>query len=123
MKKLYAVGGAAIIIIAATFSLFYFRSDERHERLHYEREETEVIISNIPAAHLTLFKAGKNLQDAVAMPPISGERIWLPRGNYFLKADQAARTFFYPLPIVSYRGGPDNEGTFTVTIRSPLTDS
>src|SRR5437762_3210480 len=116
MKKLYAVGGAAIvIIIAAAISLIYFRSDERRERLRYEREETEVLISNIPGAHLSLFKAGKDLQDALAMPLIGGERIWLPRGNYFLKVDQSAGTFFYPLPIASYRGGPDKEGTFTVT--------
>jgi formylglycine-generating enzyme required for sulfatase activity len=120
MKKLYAVGGAAIVIIVLTVSVFYFRSDERHERLHYERDETEVIISNIPGAHLTLFKAGKNLQNAVAMPPIVGERIWLAKGNYFLEVDQSGRTLFYPLPIVSYRGGPDQEGTFTVTVRSLL---
>jgi formylglycine-generating enzyme required for sulfatase activity len=123
MSKLYVAGAAVLIIMVAAISLFYFRSDERQDRLHYEREETEVRISNIPRAHLTLFKAGKSLQDAVAMPAISGEPIWLPKGNYFLEVDQSARTFFYPLPMVSYRGGPDREGTFTVTIRSPVTDS
>ncbi|SRR6266545_93708 len=123
MKKLYAVGGAAIVIIAVSASLLYFRSDERHERLHYEREETELLISNIPGAHFTLFKAGKSLQDALAMPPIGGERIWLSKGNYFLEVEQSARKLFYPVPIVSYRAGPDKEGTFTVTIRAPGTDS
>ncbi len=107
-----------LIIVAAAVSLFYFRSDERSERLHYEREETQVIISNIPGAGLTLFKAGKDLQATVAMPPLNGERIWLPRGNYFLKAEQSARTFFYPIPLTGYRAGPDKEGTFTVTIRA-----
>ncbi len=87
MKKLYAVGGAAIVIIVVTVSVFYFRSDQRHDRLHYESEETEVIISNIPGVHLTLFKGGNNLQDAVPMPPLVGERIWLPKGNYFLEVD------------------------------------
>jgi formylglycine-generating enzyme required for sulfatase activity len=120
MKKLYAVGGAAIVIIIAIASLFYFRSDQRQERLHYEHEETEVIISNIPGAHLTLFKAGNNLQDAVAMLSTPGERIWLPRGNYFLQVDQSGKTLFYPLPITSYRSGPDKEGTFTVTVRKQL---
>jgi len=121
MKKLYAIGGAAIILIIATVSSFYFRSDERHERLHYESEETEVVISNIPGAHLTLFRAGSNLHDTFAMPRVD-ERIWLPRGNYFLKADESDRTLLYQIPIVAYRGGPDKEGTFTVTIRSPKSD-
>jgi formylglycine-generating enzyme required for sulfatase activity len=82
MKKLYAVGGAAFVIIIATVWLLYFRSDKRHERLHYEREETELIISNIPGAHLTLFKAGKDLQDAVATPPIGGERFLIDPHGY-----------------------------------------
>jgi len=124
MKKLYAAGGAAIVIIIVIASLFYLRSDERRERAHYEREETELIISNIAdAAHLTLFKAENNLQDALAMPPMNGERIWLPRGNYFLKVEQSARTFFYPIPIIGYHAGLDKGGTFTVTIRAPGTDS
>lgn len=123
VKKLYAVSGAAIVIVIATVSWFYFRSNDRIERLHYEREETELVISNISRSHLTLFKATKNLEDAVAMAPIVGEQIWLPRGNYFLKVDQSAKALLYPIPIVSYRGGPDKEGMFTVTIRSPLNES
>ena len=123
MKKRYGVGGVATVIIIAIGALLYLRSDERDERLHYEREETELLISNIPGAHHTLFKAGKSLQDALAMPRIGGERIWLSKGNYFLEVEQSARKLFYPVPVVSYRGGPDKKGTFTVTIRSPLTDS
>lgn len=122
MRKV-CVASAAIIVIVATASLLYYLSDERRERLHYELEETELIISNIPDAPLSLFKAGKNLQDALAMPPINGERAWLPRGNYFLKVEQSGRTLFYPIPIIGYRGGPDKRGTFTVTIRSPGADS
>lgn len=123
MKKLYVAGAAMLIIIAVTVSLLIYGASERQERLHFEREETELIVSNTSGASLTLFKAGKNLQDAVAMPPMGGERIWLPKGNYFLKVDRDGRSLFYPLPIVSYRGGPDQEGTFTITIRSPVTDS
>src|SRR5688572_31048927 len=95
MKKLFLVGAAAIVIIAVVAALFYFRSSGRSESLHYEREETELIISNIPRAQLTLFQAGKDLQDAVAMSPIDGERTWLSKGNYFLKVDQGERSLFY----------------------------
>ena len=123
MKKLFAVGGISIATVAAAVSLFYFRSSDRHERLHYERQETELIISNIPRAHLTLFKAGRNLQEAASMPLIDGDRIWLPAGNYFLKTDDGGRTFFYPAPMLNYRGGPDKDGAFAVTIRLPASET
>jgi formylglycine-generating enzyme required for sulfatase activity len=123
MKKLYAVGGAAIVITAISTFVFYLRSDERLERSRYEREETQVIISNIPGAPLAIFKAGNNLQDVLPVSSANGEQMWLPRGNYFLQAKQSGQTLFYPLPLISYRGGPDKEGTFTVTIRSLQTTS
>ena len=123
MKKLYVAGGAAIVIIISIITVFYLRSDERSEGLHYEREETELIISNLTDARLALFKAGNNLQNALAMPTINGDRTWLPRGNYFLKVERSARTFYYPIPIIGYRAGPDKGGTFTVTVRAPESES
>lgn len=117
MKKLYALGGTAIVITGAIFALSYFRSDERNEAEHFAREETEVIISNLSGAHFTLFKAGNKLQDAIALPQPDVDRFWLPKGNYFLEVNQSGKTIFYSIPIVSYRGGPDKEGTFTVTTR------
>ena len=123
MKKLFLVLGAAIVIIAVVATVFYFRSSNRCESLHYEREETELIISNTPRAQLTLFKVGKSLQDALAMSSIAGDQTWLSKGNYFLKVDQGGRSLFYPVPILGYRSGPDEGGTFIVTIRPPGPDS
>ena len=123
MKKLFLVCGAAIVVIAIVTTVFYFRSSDRYESLHYEREETELIISNTPRAQLTLFKAGKDLQDASAMSSIEGDRTWLSKGNYFLKVDHGPRSLFYPVPIHGYRSGPDESGTFIVTIRPPGPDS
>ena len=123
MNKLFAVGGVAIAAVAGVLSVFYFRSNARYERLHYEREETELIISNIPRAHLTLFKAGKDLREAVPMPDGVGEQTWLPAGNYFLKVDDGTRTVYYPVPMLNYRGGPDKDGTFGVTVRMPAADT
>lgn len=122
MKKLFAVGGFAIAAVAAVLSLFYFRFTDRYEHLHYEREETKLIVSNIPRAHLTLFKAGKDLLEAMPMPSVDVEETWLPPGNYFLKADDGTRLLFYPVPMLNYRGGPDKDGTFGVTIRTPVSD-
>lgn len=123
MKKFIAVGCAGSVVIVALLALFYFRSNDRYEHLHFEREETELIIANLPRAHLALFKAGSDLRNAVQLPLITAERTWLPKGNYFLKVDQDNRTFFYPVSIWSYRGGPDKDGTLTVTIRLPGAES
>jgi len=122
MKKLLVIAGAAIVIVAASFMVTYFRSTERAERLHYEREETEVVISNIAGANHTLFKGGKKLEDAQAVSYI-GDKFWLPRGNYFLRVEQAGRFFFYPIPIVAYRAGPDKDNIFGITVRLPGSDS
>lgn len=58
----------------------------------------------------------------MAMPAVDGDETWLPAGNYFLKVDDGTRTFFYPVPMLTYRGGPDKDGTFGVTIRMPASD-
>lgn len=117
MKKSYAIVGASIIFIASTIVIFVYRSNAQRENLHYEREETEFILTNISGASVSIFKAGTSLQGAVPIPPLNGESLWLPKGNYFLKVEQSARTSFYPIPILSYRAGPDKEGTFSITVR------
>ena len=122
MKKLLVIAGAAIVIVAASFMVTYFRSTESAARLHYEREETEVVVSNIAGANYTLFKAGKKLEDAQPVSYIGG-KFWLPRGNYFLKVEQAGRFFFYPIPLIAYRAGPDKDNTFGITVRLPGPDS
>ena len=122
MKKFFA-GGAVIIIIGAVITLLVHRSNVLEEQGHYEREETQFFFTNLPAANVTLFKAGSSIEAAVVMPEVKLDGKWLPRGNYFLKVEQANKTSFYPVPIFSYRSGPDKEGTFTVTIRSPGSQS
>jgi hypothetical protein len=100
MKKLVVIAGAAIVIVAASFMVTYFRSTESAARLHYEREETEVVVSNIAGANYTLFKAGKKLEDAQPVSYI-GDKFWLPRGNYFLKVEQAGRVLLYTIKHIS----------------------
>jgi formylglycine-generating enzyme required for sulfatase activity len=123
MKKLFVIGGAVVVLAAVALALRYFRSNTRAEALHYEREETELIISNDAGAKLTLFKAGNSLQDAIPISSTAEDRFWLPRGNYFLKVEQAGRSFFYPIPIVAYRSGPDKDGNFGITVRLPRSDA
>jgi formylglycine-generating enzyme required for sulfatase activity len=120
-KGLY-VGGAIALIAGVAVTLLVYRSSARQEQLHFEREETELIVSNRSGADASVFKAGNTIQAAQAIPPTGAERVWLPRGNYFLKVEGSGRTSFYPVPITGYRSGPDEDGAFTITIRS-LPDS
>jgi formylglycine-generating enzyme required for sulfatase activity len=121
MKKFYA-GGVALIIIAAIVSLVvYYRSNALEGQLHYEREETQFILTNLAGAHVSLYRAGTDIQTATALP-LNTQAQWLPRGNYFLEAEQDGKTTFYPIPIFSYRSGPDKDGALVATIRpAPVT--
>ena len=56
--------------------------------LHYEREETELIILQHSGARLLFFQGRQDLQDAVPMPPLTAIESGCQKGNYFLKVDQ-----------------------------------
>lgn len=106
-------------IIAAGFIIAYqYVQTEHAEQVHYEQDETELVVANTIGAQITLFRAGKNLNDMQSVPEFNGERIWLAKGNYFLRADQAGGSFFYPVPIQGYRSGTEKDDSFAVTIRS-----
>lgn len=111
----------AVVILAGGWLRAWYFKDARAERLHFERGETELVVTNLARVPVQLFKAGRSLREAQPLPAFNGERLWLPAGNYFLKADFPKREIFYPVPLSGYRRGPDADGSFVVTIRS-LTD-
>lgn len=130
MKKLLVavlILGAMVVAGGGWIAVRYFRK-ERSEKIHFERQETEVIITNLANAPLRLFKAGKHLHDAAEIEGFAGPqasqslRVWLPPGNYFLRVDLPNQPAFYPIPITGFRRGPDAEGSFAVTVRSPASD-
>jgi formylglycine-generating enzyme required for sulfatase activity len=120
MKRWYMTSAVAIIIIAlcggVAVSRYYER--ERAKRIHFERGETELIVTNLARAPLRLFKAGMTMGDAQPIASFNGDHIWLPAGNYFLQANLPNQEFFYPVPIAGYRRGPDADGSFALTIRA-----
>jgi formylglycine-generating enzyme required for sulfatase activity len=122
MKKFFAVG-AGVVLIAALIALLIHRSNILDEQGHYDRDETELLVTDLSRADLSLFKAGSTIDAAISLPQFKAEGIWLSRGNYFLKVEQTNKTSFYPIPIFGYRSGPDKEGAFTVTIRSSGAES
>lgn len=120
MKRLYPAFGVALVVVFAVGAIFGFRYAKRQydERGHYEREETELILSSTSPLTAHLFKAGDALEQAAEVSILSEGREWLPAGNYFLRVEQDGRYLFYPVPIAGYRSGPDEDGAFVVTVRS-----
>jgi formylglycine-generating enzyme required for sulfatase activity len=108
--------------IVAGVVLYQFAEADRADQLHYERDETELVVVNTVGSKLTLFQAGKTLTDASLVPEFDGERIWLTKGDYFLQAGDGDESVYYPVPIQGYRSGTEKDDSFAVTIR-PVPES
>jgi formylglycine-generating enzyme required for sulfatase activity len=123
MKRWFPPAGiaiAAIVVCVLVAVLWHYKLD-RAEQVRFERRETELVITNLARVPVRLYKAGKNPGDAQPVVPFNGERIWLPAGDYVLKASYRSREVFYPVPVAGYRRGPEANGSFAITIRT-LTD-
>ncbi len=118
MKKWHAIAAGSVTVAIAGI-LFAFRSvqDQRVEAVHYDRGETELIVSNPFHARIRLFFAGDHPEEAKEIGGFDGTRIWLQQGNYFLIAQESDHTWYYPAPLSGYRSGPDEDGSFAVTVR------
>jgi formylglycine-generating enzyme len=119
MKKWVPLVIVAVIALVVSGGVLAYRLAERErtERLHYEREETLLVVANLARASLRLFEAGRVLSDAKPIPTFDGKQIWLPAGKYFVEAVLTSRRLFYPVTVLGYRSGPDADGMLTLTIR------
>lgn len=108
-----------VLVVAGWLLASWHSAREREEQLHFQRRETQLIVSVPLKENHQLFKAGKNLPEAreIALPE-SG-KLWLPEGNYFLRVEQQGRISFYPAPLLGFRSGPDRDGSLTLTVRRP----
>jgi len=120
MKRWFppAVIAIAVIAVCGLVAASWRYKRERAEQVRFERGEAELVLSNLARVPVQLFKAGKNFGDARPITSFNGERIWLPAGDYFLKASYPSREVFYAAPIAGYRRGPDADGSFVITIRT-----
>lgn len=121
MKKLL-VGSALVLIVLGVGSyvvVSILARQEAEDRLHFDRGETELRITNLSNARVALFKAGRSLAEAERVLHFDLNHCWLPSGNYFLSVREDGRTFFLPVPLTGYRCGPDADGSFAVTMRPP----
>ncbi|MEK7728512.1 MAG: hypothetical protein AAB354_08870, partial [candidate division KSB1 bacterium] len=105
MKKNYwAIALVAMaLLFAAAFIAHNLSAHEAREQEHYQRRESELLVSPLADASVTLYKAGKNLSDTTRLVAFSAEPLWLPPGNYFLRSEIRGAMLFWPAPLIGYR--------------------
>jgi len=124
MKRRVVLLAALLMTMgAASILSVRFAVSQRIERERYDNQESELIITNLSGSGVSLFKTGSTLEKAQPITSFNGQRIWLPTGNYFVKAEQVKTELYYPVPIVAFRGGPDESGAIVVTVRSRAPES
>ena len=125
MRKRIILLTTAILLLVVVAELFFSGRLRLSlaDRLHFEREETELVVTNAAGASVRLFRAGPSLNEAAEIPAFDGQRQWLARGGYFVQAVAQGSTVYYPVTIIGYRAGPDADGVLRVTIRQMPTDA
>ena len=116
-KWIWPAAAVAVLTAAVAMLTSWYFERERREQERFDKEETELIVSNTEKASIRLFQTGKTLSEVRAVNLFDGLRIWLPKGNYFLRVEQSGGVLFYPVTILGYRAGPDEDGALTITIR------
>ena len=76
----------------------------------------ELRLVNPAGADLALFRAGETLDDAAPVPLPPGET-WLPEGRHFVEATLGEKRLLFPVTLDGSGEGPDEEGSWTVTVR------
>jgi formylglycine-generating enzyme required for sulfatase activity len=119
-RRVYFGLGIGLIVVLAAGAIVasWLNNAEQREQARSGRDETELIVTNFASARVRLFRAGRSLQEATEFSSSGDQRLWMPPGRYFLEADQQDRIFFFPIPLRNYRGGPETDGAFAVTVRS-----
>jgi hypothetical protein len=127
VRRLLAVA-AAFAAVAALLGLTGAWSLARSEARRAARArraaggEVELRVVNPAGVALALFRAGAALDDATPVPLAPGET-WLPEGRYFVEAAVGEKHLFFPVPLDGSGQGPDEDGSWPVTVRRPAPES
>jgi formylglycine-generating enzyme required for sulfatase activity len=120
-----AVVAAALVALLAATGVFSFLRAERVRRARARRAargETELRIVNPAGAAISVHRAGKALDDAQAVDLPAGD-LWLAEGRYFVEASADGWRQLFPVTIDGSGQGPEEDGTWTVTVRAPPSES
>ncbi len=120
-RRTYFLAVAAAVVLAAALFLareaFDLYNAFHSDFVHYDNNETELVLTNTTSAKLRLFRAGNNMDDAELILDTVPDRVWLAAGEYFIEADDDGRQLYYPVTIRGYRQGTEDDGSFLLTIR------
>jgi len=127
LRKILAAAAvllAAGALLALTGALSLARNELRRaaRARHAARGETELRLVNPAGATVALFRSGDTLDGATPVPFPAGEA-WLPEGRYFVEATLAERRLLFPVTLDGSGEGPDEDGSWTVTVRRPAPES
>jgi formylglycine-generating enzyme required for sulfatase activity len=125
-RRVLLVVGAVVVaaLLAAAGGAFSFLATERRRLArarHAARGETELHIVNPSGAALALYRAADDLDGAVSAP--LGAETWLEEGRYFVEATSGGATLRYPVTVDGSGEGPDEGGSWIVTVRGPAREA
>jgi len=115
---------AAGALLATTGVVSLARSELRRavRARRAARGETELRLVNPAQATVVLRRSGADLDDARPVPSAPGET-WLPEGRYFVEAALGGKPVFFPVTLDGSAEGPDEDGSWPVTVRRTAPES
>jgi hypothetical protein len=115
---LLALGAVVVLLSAGAITFVREERTQRTRAWHAARGETRLSGLNPHAAKVALHRAGATL-DAAAPMPFSGTEAFLPEGRYYLTASLGRGRLAFPFIADGTGEGPEADGSWTITIRSP----
>jgi iron(II)-dependent oxidoreductase len=85
------------------------------------RGEVQLRISAGPGVRVRLLRAARTLEAARPIP-VPADGVWLPPANYFVEATGTTSPLLFPVTLAGLRRGPDQDGSFALTVRPPAPD-
>ena len=127
MRNLLAVAAAvaaATALLVTTGAVSLARKELRRaaRARRAQSGEVELRLVNPAGAALALHRAGGTLDEAAPVT-LAASETWLPEGRYFVEATVGERHLFFPVTLDGSGEGPDEDGSWPVTVRRPAPES
>jgi formylglycine-generating enzyme required for sulfatase activity len=116
------LGAAGALLVAAGALSFRAQQAGLARARHTAQGETRLVVVNPAGAAVALHRAGVTLDDAEPVAFQVGEG-WFPEGRYFLTGSLGPLRLFFPFTVDGSGEGPEDDGSWTVTVRSPSPES
>jgi formylglycine-generating enzyme required for sulfatase activity len=126
MRRLLLAAAAAVVavaVLASAGAASLARGEYRRmvRGRHAARGEVELRIVNPARATVAVYRAGNTPRETVHVGYAAGET-WLPEGRFFVEAALGTARMHFPVTLDGSGTGPDADGSWPVTIRTPAAD-